>query len=244
MGSTRLPGKVLKEVSGVPLLAYMVERVRLAKDIGKIVIATSTEKEDNVIETLCKKVDIDCFRGSEEDVLDRYWQCARKYPNYDTVIRLTGDCPLVDPILIDKTIEFFEVNNYDHISSVPLEGDAYPEGMDIEVFTRHALEQSWCEAKLPSEREHVTLYVRNNDAFKKGFLPFKGKRGLSSYRLTVDNPEDFEVISFLMKKSGLGDGYMDYVKLLDANPEIRAKNMNIERNAGLKKSLAEDKVGL
>lgn len=239
MASTRLPNKVLREVSGTPLLEYQINRVKKSKNIDKIVIATSFNSENDVIENFCKKINVDCFRGSEDDVLDRYYQCSQKYPKYNNIMRLTGDCPLIDPALLDEIILFFKNSSIDYANNVPLEGGTYPEGMDAEIFTRDALRLSWKEAKKISEREHVTLHIRNNRKYKKRVPTYNGK-DLSVYRLTVDDPEDLEVVSFLMENCPSNASYSDYVRLLDKHPEIRKLNMHLERNEGLKKSLKND----
>lgn len=238
MSATRLPGKVLKKVQGVTLLEYEINRVRQAKKIDKIVVATSNRKIDNKIEKECKKIGIDCFRGSEDDVLDRYYQCFSQYPEYKNIIRITGDCPLIDPVVIDEVIAFFENNNFDYVSNTIKE--IFPDGMDVEVFTKHVLKQVAQQAKLSSEREHVTQYIMKNKRFKKGNL--SAEYDWSHFRLTVDDPKDFEVIKFLIKSSKLTAGYLDYISLLTKHPEIMFKNMHITRNEGLLKSLKEDKI--
>lgn len=236
MGSTRLPNKVLMEVNGLPLLAYEVNRVKLSKKINKIVIATGDQPANNAIAYLAKTLGINCFKGSENDVLDRYYQCALNYPEYQNIIRITGDCPLIDPVVVDRVIKFFEEGEYDYASNIDME--TFPDGMDVEVFTKNALIESAQSAKLASEREHVTQYIRKNDKFKKGNLAARGD--YSKYRLTVDNQEDFEVIKFLIENCPAGTGYLDYIKTLEKNPEIKLKNSRIKRNEGLAKSLKED----
>ncbi len=236
MSSTRLPNKVLKKIKNIPLLEYEIQRVKQSKKIDKIIIATSIQKIDDKIEKLCQKIGIACFRGSEDDVLDRYYQCALKHPLYNNIIRITGDCPLIDPAVIDQIIVFFEKNNYDYASNMMEE--TFPDGMDTEIFTRDALIESAEKAKLASEREHLTQYIVKNKKFKKG--NFAAAHDWSHFRLTVDNPEDFEVISFLIKNSKITDSYLDYISLLTKNPKIMIKNMKIKRNEGLIKSLRED----
>ncbi len=146
MGATRLPGKVLMKVKGITLLQYEIDRARQAKKIDKIVIATSDKSADNKIENLFKKINIDCFRGSEDDVLDRYYQCSLQYPEYKNIIRITGDCPLIDPAVIDNVIMLFEKNEFDYASNVLSE--TFPDGMDVEIFTRNALHESAQKARL------------------------------------------------------------------------------------------------
>lgn len=237
-GSIRLPGKVLLEVDGISLLEYQMKRVRQAKKIDKIVVATTNQKTDDKIEKLCKKINIDCFRGSEDDVLDRYYQCSLLYPQYKNIIRITGDCPLIDPVVIDNVITFFEKNKFDYASNVLSE--TFPDGMDVEIFTSNALHESAQKSKLGSEREHMTQYIIKNKKFKKG--NFAAENDWPHFRLTVDNPEDFEVVKFLIENSKPNASYLDYISLLTKNPKIMLKNMHIIRNEGLLKSLKKDKI--
>src|SRR3989344_3148687 len=237
MSSTRLPGKVLKEINRKPLLQYEIERLRLAKKLDQIVVATSASKESDEIEKFCERIGVPCFRGSEEDVLNRYYECAKKYPGYDAIVRVTGDCPLIDPRVVDEVVNLFEEGGYDYASNV-LE-ETFPDGMDVEVFKRTALATSQEEAKMQSGREHVTLYIRNKEKFKKGNL--RAPQDYSSFRMTVDNPEDFEVAKFLIERTSQGDSYLKFVELLRENPRVREKNAKVKRNEGLQKSLREDR---
>ena len=238
MGSTRLPNKVLMKVGDTTLLGYELERVKKAKKIDKIVVATTVGANDDASVQFCNSVGVDSFRGSEADVLDRYHQCVLQYPGYEAVVRVTGDCPLIDPVVIDKVITFFEGGEYDYASNIQKE--TFPDGMDIEVFKREVLEDAAKNAKLQSEHEHVTLYIRNKDEFKKGNL--EAENDFGHFRLTVDRMEDFEVVKFLIENSALEDGYLHYISVLTRHPEIMAKNMSIMRNEGLLKSLKEDKI--
>ena len=237
MSSTRLPGKVLKEVNGTPLLEYEIRRLRLAKKIDHIAIATSVAAESDAIEKFCARIGVDCFRGSDEDVLGRYSECIKKYPDYGTIVRVTGDCPLIDPQVIDEVMGIFEQGGYDYASNV-LE-ETFPDGMDVEVFSRSVLEASQREAKMVSEREHVTLYMRSQDKFKKGNL--RAPKDYSAVRLTVDNPQDFEVVKFLIKNLPSDATYLDCIAFLEKHPEIQRLNSSISRNEGLAKSLKEDR---
>ena len=240
MASTRLPGKVLKKVNNTPLLAYQIKRVKLAKKVDKIIIATGQGKANDPIEKLCRKIKIDCFRGSEDDVLDRYYQCSLKYPKYENIIRLTGDCPLIDPSVIDEVIALFEQTKPDYASNVPTGKETYPDGMDVEVFSRQVITLANQKASLPSDREHVNEYILRNKRFSKAYLT--APHDFSRYRLTVDNPEDFAVIKFLIKHSKITDNYLRYISLLTKNPKIMLSNMHLKRNAGYLKSLKKDKL--
>lgn len=166
MGSTRLPGKVLKKVKDKTLLEYEIDRVKKAKLINKIVVATTDLPEDGVIEELCQTIGVDFFRGSADDVLDRYFQCAEAYPDYETIVRITGDCPLIDPQVIDQVVNYFLDQGLDYASNVEVE--TYPDGMDLEVMKKDVLSRSAAEARLASEREHVTLHIRQNLNYRKG----------------------------------------------------------------------------
>lgn len=236
MGSTRLPGKVLLEVDGVSLLECEIGRVREAHHIDALVVATTTKQEDDVIEALCTRLGVDCFRGPEDDVLERYRQCAAGYPDYPAIVRITGDCPLIDPRVIDEVIDFFYAEGLDYASNV-LE-ETFPDGMDVEVFKREALFEAAEKAKLLSEREHVTPYIRGQSHFKKGNVV--APHDFSHIRLTVDEPADFEVVSFLIAHAPHDAGYLDHIALLAKHPELILKNLHIKRNEGWEKSLRND----
>jgi len=230
-GSARLPGKVFLEVAGKPLLEYSARRLKLSKKIDKIVVATTINPEDDQTEALCQKIGIDCFRGSVNDVLGRYVACLKEYPEYNGVVRITGDCPLIDPQVVDRVVEFFEAGGYDYAGNV--NPPTFPDGMDTEVFTRKALEVSNVKATTDYEKEHVDEYVLQSDEFKKGNYAIDAD--YASYRLTVDNPEDFKVIKFLIENTAPDATYLDYIKLLDEHPEIKKINSHIGRNEGAQK---------
>lgn len=238
MGSSRLPGKVLKRIMGKPVIYYILERLKYSKKIDKIVIATTDSHNDDPIAQFCIDNNVAYYRGSEDDVLDRYYQAAKKF-NADIIIRLTGDCPLIDPQIIDKLIELFKENDNDHMSL----GSTYPEGLDAEALNFSALENAWKHAKLKTEREHVTVYLWSNpDKFKS--KPIEYTENLSKYRVTIDEPEDFEVvkniISDLYKENELFH-MQEIIDFLDSHPEIFQINQGIIRNEGLIKSIEEEK---
>lgn len=235
-GSTRLPNKILLKVGEDSLLGYEIKRVKQSKLIDKIVVATTDSKNDKIIKKICAQYKIDCFQGSEKDVLDRYRQCSIRYPKFSNIIRITGDCPLIDPSIVDRVINFFIENKFDYASNV--EKETFPDGMDVEVFKREVLIEAARKAKLTSQREHVTLYIRKTKKYKLGNL--LSDYDFSHFRLTVDEKEDYEVIKFLIKNSDIRDGYMKYVSLLTKNPEIMFKNSYIIRNGGLLKSLEDE----
>lgn len=188
MSSTRLPGKVLKPILGRPMLALQAERIRRAGNIDALVVATSTENSDEPIEALCRTMDLPCYRGSLSDVLDRYYQAAAAWhPRH--VMRLTGDCPLTDPGMLEQLVELHLHEGNDYSSNV--HERTYPVGLDAEVFRHELLVQAWAEARTPYEREHVTPYFyRTGPEFRRGAL--KDAVDRSALRWTVDYPEDFE----------------------------------------------------
>ena len=238
-GSTRLPNKVLKEIAGKSLLQIHLERVRKSSLITKIIVATTTSPEDIKICDVAEKLGIEWYRGSEDDVLDRFYQASKNY-NPDYVVRVTSDCPLLDPELIDSVISLIFDSQADYCSNVLIE--SFPDGQDVEVFTSKALEKAWKEALLRSEREHVTPYIYKNADFKGGRI-FKAlnystgeKKG--HIRLTVDEPVDFEIVKVLVENLGTERSWKDYVKYLsDHNID---KNTYIKRNEGYTKSLNKD----
>jgi spore coat polysaccharide biosynthesis protein SpsF len=239
--STRLPGKVLKPILGRPMLELQIERIRRSTLIDKLVVATSSDPEDAVIAELCQRISVPCFRGSLEDVLDRFYQAARSYaPQY--VVRLTGDCPLCDPRVIDDVIRFALSGGYDYASNTL--NPTYPDGLDVEVCTFEALERIWREASLRSQREHVTPYFyQNPHLFKLGSLIHEPD--LSELRWTVDNVADFALVSTIYE--GLYDDRPDFtlhdiLNLLNEKPELRFCNTDAQRNEGYSKSLEQDKL--
>lgn len=242
MGSTRLPGKVLMKVNGVSLLEYQIKRLRLAKRIDKIVVATSVKKQNDKIEKLGEKIGVVCFRGSENDVLDRYYRCSLNYPGYGNIIRITGDCPLIDPYLTDEVISLFEESGADYSSNVEAGEETYPDGLDVEIFKAKVLREAAAKSELPSDREGVNEYILRHKKFKQKNL--SSPYDWSHFRLTVDEPEDFEVIKFLIKNCEITDGFLKYISLLTKHPEIMIKNMSIKRNEGTVKMLANDKIYL
>ena len=240
-GSTRLPGKVLKTIKGKSLLEIHVNRILQSKKISKLVIATTIEKGDDEIVRIAKKLGIDYYRGSVNDVLDRFYQAAKQFsPKW--IVRLTSDCPLIDPELIDLVIENAIKKDLDYCSNTLIE--AYPDGEDIEVFKFAALQKAWKEAELQSEREHVTPFIRTNSSFLGGNLfksdNFPSKENYNKVRLTVDVPKDFKVIENLIHKLGFDATWEEYTKEY-LNSPIASLNSNIQRNVGYIKSINNDK---
>jgi glutamate-1-semialdehyde 2,1-aminomutase len=237
MGSTRLPGKVLEDVGGRPLLARVVERARRARRLDAVMVATTTAAADDAVAAWCAGAGVPCFRGSEEDVLDRYVGAARE-ADADVVVRLTADCPLLDPAVVDEVVAAYHSEPCDYATNV-LE-PTYPDGLDTEVFSRAALERAAAEARLPSEREHVTPYIRNHPAQFR-LRSVRGECDLSALRWTVDDPRDLELVRAVYARLGDAEfGMSDVLALLDEQPELGAVNAGIERNEGYRRSVEMD----
>lgn len=236
MGSRRLPNKVLMKVKGVPLLEYQIKRVKNSKLIDEIIVATTILPQDDQIVAFCKERDIPYFRGAENDVLGRYYECAKKW-NVDTVVRLTADCPLSDPKVIDDVIALYNDAHTDYAANtIPPETSKYPDGSDVEVFSINALERAYKEAKDAHDREHVTFYFwKYDNDFKTEQL--KNNKDYSKYRITVDYPEDFEVIEYVIneisKKKIFGD-IEEIIAIIDANQAIKQKNSQFSFGIGWK----------
>ncbi len=241
MTSTRLPGKVLKPILGRPMLWRQLERVLRVPSIDKLIVATSDRPEDKVVGDLCEAFDVDCFFGSLENVLDRFYQAARRYhPAH--VVRLTGDCPLSDPELIEHIIQVHIREGYDYTSNT-IE-PTYPDGLCAEVMRYFCLVEAWQEAKLPSEQEHVTPFIiKRPERFKFGSV--KGQEDLSSLRWTVDEAEDFELVTRIYEALYPRNPRFttqDILEFLDENPHLIQINSAFQRNEGYQKSLEKDKV--
>ncbi|WP_375724546.1 glycosyltransferase family protein [Arcobacter sp. KX21116] len=236
MGSSRLPGKVMKKIDNKILMEYQLDRVLASKRIDKVVIATSILKQDDVIENFCNDYGIECFRGSENDVLSRYYECA-KYYKADIIVRLTADCPLVDPLIIDKVIDKFKEDNVDYCgNTVPLETNTFPDGTDTEVFSMESLSKAYKEIKDFHFREHVTFQFWQNKEYSKTQL--FNEKNYSDYRITVDYPEDFEVVSFIFRelKKRESFGHLDeIIEILNSNPDVKKKNDKYYFGQGWKK---------
>ena len=237
MGSSRLPGKVLMNSgNGMPLLYYVINQLRHCSKVKNLVIATTTNQEDDEIEKFADNNSVDVFRGNEKDVLDRYFQCAKKY-SFSTIVRITADCPLIDPQIVDKVIEQFFSGNYDFATNTLTR--TFPIGTDVEVFSFSALKRTWESAQLPSEREHVTPYLRNERNFK--IINVQNDKNISSLRLTVDRIEDFELIKQILKNISVNPIHLgDVLELFSRKPELIEINKHIDNNEGFSRSLKED----
>lgn len=242
MGSTRLPGKVLCKIEDRPMLSYMLERVAAAKNVDKIVLATSVDSSDDPIAELCAESHVSCFRGDLDDVMDRYYQAAKEF-RADVVVRLTGDCPLIDPQMIDAMVDIYRKGTYDYVANTIPPQWTVPEGMDVEVFSFKKFEQAWREAKKPSEREHVTFYFWQNPELFSVFK-YNLPSDLSQYRLTVDYPEDLEVVKSIITKLYPVNSLFsmkDIIAFLKDNPDIHKLNAHIKSNQGWRSVLEKDR---
>ena len=237
MGSSRLPGKVLmKSGNGIPLLYHVINQLRHCSKVKNLVIATTTNQEDDEIEKFADNNSVNVFRGSEKDVLDRYFQCAKKY-SFSTIVRITSDCPLIDPQIVDKVIERFFSGNYDYATNTLIR--TFPIGTDVEVFSFGALETAWKNAQLPSEREHVTPHLRNKGNFKT--INVENDTNISNLRLTVDRIEDFELINEILNNLSINPIHLENIlELFSRKPELIEINKHINNNEGLDRSLKED----
>jgi spore coat polysaccharide biosynthesis protein SpsF len=232
IGSTRLPGKVLADIRGYPMLWHVVARTRAAETLDEVLVATTTEAADDAIVAFCRERGVDCFRGSEEDVLDRYYQAAREHAA-GAVVRITSDCPLIDPEIVDKTVRAFLAERPDYAPDYASNSlvRTYPRGLDAEVMTFRTLEVTWREARQPYQRTHVTPYIYEHpERFR--ILPVTGDRDYSAYRWTVDTPEDLELVRAVYDRLD-GDGFLlsDVVRLMEREPELAEINSAIAQKA-------------
>lgn len=239
--STRLPGKVLLKIEGKTVLEHVVERVKRSRLINEVIVATTLLPEDLRIVKLCALKGIKVYCGSEKDVLDRYYQASRLL-GVNHIVRITADCPMIDPRVIDRVVRLHLKEKSDYTSNTIKE--VFPDGEDVEIFTFKALKTAWQEARLPSQREHVTPYIQDNpDMFKLSNL--ECKQNLSKKRWTLDEPEDYQFIKRIFKalyKKNKIFGMEEVLQLLNKHPEYEKINQNIIRNEGYLKSLREDEA--
>lgn len=242
MNSSRLPGKVLAEIEGRPMLEYLIGRISKASSINEIIVATTDSPSDDVISDWVKEyAKLNCYRGSECDVLDRFYQSAKKY-EADLIVRVTADDPLKDPEIIEKAISYFKkIPNLDYCSNTII--PSYPEGLDIEVFRFSALEQAWLNATLLSEREHVTPYIwKNGEIFN--LYNFLNDRDLSAWRWTVDKKNDLDFVKLIFKKfkNNYDVNFKEIVEYIDANPKVASINDGTIRNEGYIRSVKKEEL--
>lgn len=244
IGSSRLPGKVLLTINDKTLLQIHLERAIKSKLVNKWVIATTNEKGSDFICEIASKLSLDCFKGSIDDVLDRFYFAVKDYqPDY--VVRITSDCPLVDPQIIDQVVKVCVEQEMDYASNTLI--PTFPDGIDVEVFKFSALEKAWKDSLLTSEREHVTPYIwKNSTFFNKNLFKstnITAPKDFSEIRLTVDYKEDFDLLKLLIKNIGSCKSYLDYIDYLKNNQNL-ILNSNINRNEGFMKSVKKDNLKL
>ena len=231
MGSIRFPAKVMRLICGTPMIGLLLNRLANSKLIDQIVLATSEDpRNDPLVKYVCK-LGYSVYRGSEDDVLDRYYQAAKE-AEADFVVRITGDCPLIDPVVVDEVISGFLKDKVDYASNI--EPPTYPDGLDTEVFTFQALDTAWNQAKAPQEREHVTLFIRGSNNFSQ--VNFANATDCSDERWTVDEPEDFELIHKVFEHFSprRNFGWLEVLSLRKKHPEWFMPNSHLVRNQGLR----------
>ncbi len=229
MGSIRFPNKVMRPICGTPMIGLLLERLARAKRIDQIVLATSEDPRNEPLAKYVRELGYAVYRGSEDDVLDRYYQAAKE-AKADTVVRITGDCPLIDPMLVDAVIASFLDSGVDYASNTS--PPTCPDGLDTEVFSCRALETAWNQAKAPQQREHVTPFIRESGKFSQVNLPHA--KDHSSERWTVDEPEDFEVVQKVFEHfhPRRDFGWREVLALRNEHPEWFMANRHLIRNEG------------
>lgn len=239
MGATRLPDKVLMPLAGKPVLEHVVSRCREAQLVDRVIVATTVDLKDLAVVNLVSALGVSIFCGSVNDVLDRYYQAARLF-DLQHIVRITADCPMIDPNIIDRVVsEYFE-EGADYATNTLKE--TYPDGEDVEVFSFDVLRKAWLGAQMLSEREHVTPYIRKSDVFKKASILCD--RDYSSLRWTLDEPRDYEKISAVFDVLYQKDPLFhmdDVLQFFAEHPQIDKLNMGIGRNEGYRKTLANDR---
>lgn len=242
--SSRFPGKVLADLAGLPMIVFMVQRVRQARRIDHLLVATSTDPSDDLLAATLQTHGIACFRGDLNDVLDRFTQAARS-AGADQVVRLTGDCPLMDADLIDRALAELACGDADYVANVL--PPSYPDGLDVECFTMAALETAWRDARLPSEREHVTPFIRQGGAGLRA-RNWAAVADLSALRWTVDHPDDLVHVRALVAAccppggaaaGSTGFDRFDVLRAIESG-EVPAAGQHA-RNEGYAKSLAAER---
>lgn len=238
MGSSRLPGKVLYEIAGHTMLWHVVSRARQCALLDEVMVATTSCLADDPIAGFCERENILCFRGSEADVLDRYYRAASSR-EASVIVRITADCPTLDPDVVTKVVRAFLDGEWDYVSNT--NPPTYPDGLDTEVFSLAALETAWHKATWQSEREHVTPYIRNHpEEFRSTNVV--NETDLSDLRWTVDEEKDLTFVRALFSHLDARRFRMrDVLAVLAAKPQLSAINTGIRRNEGYEASLAKDR---
>jgi spore coat polysaccharide biosynthesis protein SpsF len=229
MGSTRLPGKVLTDLGGVTVLARVVRRVQRAKLIAEVIVATTDLTNDDPIVEECADLGVAYFRGSESDVLDRYYQASKAFGS-EAVVRITSDCPLIDPQLVDEMVQVFISSEADYASNVIPR--TYPRGLDAEAFTAEALTWAWLEAREPHQREHVTPYLYEHpEVFEMASA--SADMDYSQYRWTLDTPEDLGLIRAIYSRFHNRDDFdwKEVLALMEREPDLADLNSHVVQKA-------------
>lgn len=227
MGSTRLPGKVLRDLGGRTVLARVVRRASRAERLDKLIVATSTAPLDERVADECLALGVPCFKGHETDVLDRFYHAARTH-GADTVVRLTADCPLIEPEVIDRTVAEFVAGAFDYASNSLVR--TYPRGLDTEAFSLAALQTAWREAMLPYERAHVTPFLyRHPDRFR--ILSLESEKDFGHLRWTLDTPEDLALLQTIYSRLGREDtfSWTAVLELFEREPELAEVNAHVQQ---------------
>jgi len=239
MGSSRLPGKVMMNVDGKnTLLHYIIQQLKFSKLANNIIIATTTSEKDDCIVDFATKMNLKYFRGEVDNVLDRYYQCAKNF-SISTIVRISADDPLIDPTIVDRVIEKFYSNSYDYVSNT--NPRTFPQGNEIEVFSFETLEFVWKNAKKISEKEHVTPYIYNNKE-KFRMANVENSKNLSSLRWTVDTQNDLDFVRLIISKIQKTPTLMaDIQDILSKEPHLLDINKDHIIDEGYKKSISKDK---
>lgn len=230
MGSSRLPGKVMQKIKDRPMLEWVITRASRAKTVDAVAVATTTDASDEPIEAYCRAHDVPVYRGDAFDVLDRYYQAARAF-QADTIVRLTADCPLLDPAVVDQTVNRFFSAGADFAANrlPPPFKRTFPIGLDTEVCSFAALERAWNEAEEKYQREHVMPYLYDEEGRFK-VVVVNNPEDFGEQRWTVDTPEDLEFVRQVVAGFGIFDDFnwLDVLALLDRNPALMEINASIE----------------
>jgi len=230
MASSRLPGKILKEAVGKPLLELMVERVRKSKLLNNVVVATTVESSDDVTEKACQKMGVNCFRGSNDDVLERVLKAAQTY-KADLIVELTGDCPLLDPIQMDRVIQYYLDHSFDYVSN--FRDRLFPRGTETQVFSVKVLEDVARRTQDAADHEHVSLFIYEHpEIYKLGGVSAELFYNRPDLRLTVDTPLDYELIQTVFERLYPKNNEFtlkDVINLLDSEPALKVLNQQIQQ---------------
>ena len=240
-GSKRFPNKVLAKIEHQPMISHVINRLKRTKKIEQIILITTRKNEDKILLRIAKNNGIHSFAGDTFDVLNRHYQCALEF-DADPIIRITGDCPLIDPSIVEKMLRKYETNDYDYVTNIfP---PTFPDGLDTEIFSFRTLEKITNKAKLSSDREHVTPYIRNHSK-KFRIFNYENDKDLSMLRWTVDEKKDLQLVRAIYAKMRprLVFSMENIIKIISKNPEIMQINVGTARNEGYLESLKKDICG-